>query len=104
MGVVRATGLPQVRCGGKSARVHGDRREGLASMAECRLAAASDIACGRAAGLAPGVVPRGPEFRPPWGSPAVVRERLVRIRHAVGFLALLDRAAAILRSVDQLGC
>src|SRR5690606_9009644 len=37
------------------------------------------------------------------GSPAVVRERLVRIRHAMGFLALLDRAAAILGSVNKLG-
>src|SRR5690606_34500080 len=41
--VVRATGLPQIQCGGKSAHRGGDRREGLASsMAECRQVAASD--------------------------------------------------------------
>src|SRR5688500_16109138 len=34
--------------------------------------------------------------------PAVVREGLVGFGHAVGFLALLDGAAAVLGSVDQL--
>src|SRR5688572_997003 len=36
-------------------------------------------------------------------SPAVVGERLVRFRHAVGFFALLDGAAAAFRGVDQFG-
>src|SRR4051812_29910861 len=39
----------------------------------------------------------------PWGSlPAVVRERLVGVRHLVDVLALLDRVAAILGGVDDL--
>src|SRR5690554_132865 len=42
-------------------------------------------------------------FRRPGKSPAVVRERLVRVRHAVDLFALLDRAAAVLGGVDQLG-
>ena len=35
--------------------------------------------------------------------PAVVRERLVGFRHAVRFFALLDRAAAVFGSFEQLG-
>src|SRR5690606_25530055 len=42
-------------------------------------------------------------LRRPGESPAVVRERLVRVRHAMDLFALLDRAATVLRGVDQLG-
>src|SRR5512135_2105388 len=39
-----------------------------------------------------------------WFSEAEVRERLVGFRHAVHFLALLHRAAAAFRGLEQLGC
>src|SRR3546814_700773 len=36
-------------------------------------------------------------------SPAVVRERLVRFRHAVGLFALLDGTATAFRGIHQFG-
>src|SRR5690606_26279620 len=103
MGVVRATGLPQFRCGGRSAR--DSRGPSRRTRFNGRMPPRGGIWTSRAAGPLDwhrhGAA--GTEAQPPGESPAVVRERLVRIRHAVGFLALLDRAAAILGSVDQLG-
>src|ERR687894_2488673 len=63
----------------------------------------SVVAAGPAAGVLR--IGRGPGwFAPgrPRRSPAVVRERLVRLRHLVGVLAALDRGTEAVRSVEQL--
>src|SRR5688572_10015432 len=54
------------------------------------------------------IPPAGPsresvrQFVASWISPAVVRERLVRVSHLVDVFPLLDRVATVLRGVDDL--
>src|SRR5215467_3790071 len=50
----------------------------------------------------PNEFPGGDVRRPRPRSESVVSERLVRLRHAVHFLAFLDRAAAAFRRLHQL--
>src|SRR5690606_21030684 len=62
-----------------------------------------DPRAGHAAAAGGGGVSCRAAFRRPVWSPAVVRERLVRVGHAVDLFTLLDRAAAVLGGIDQFG-
>src|SRR5690606_6477558 len=103
MGVVRATAILVIcarwtRAGNGRTPPCGGLRERRAT-----LETGSRVASARRTRVwAPLPTPAAHVRAPPSAiSPAVVRERLVRLRHAVGFLALLDRATAVLRGVDQ---
>src|SRR6476619_8638109 len=97
MGVVRATAV--ARYVGSTADLCPEGRVPPAGGVRFGLAPKlpRDIASTRSGALRAARAP-SPE---PVKSPTVVRERLVGFRHAMGFFALLDRAAPIFGSIHQ---